>query len=194
MESLTIDGPSLIVIAVAVLLVLALLAWWLAKWRKSHALKKDFGPEYKHEVKAAGSRTEAEAELRARKERVAAYDLHELHPEDRERFAARWREVQKRFVDHPSDAVQEAAVLIDEAMEHRGYPLGQIRDKEADLSVHYPKEVQDYRKAYAIADRNRRGEASTEDLREATLCYRGLFDHLVGLDESHHQHTTETAS
>lgn len=190
----TLDGPTLIILGVVVLALLVLLVWWLGRWRKSHALKKDFGPEYDHEVEHVGSRTRAEQELEARRARVKEYELRDLDVADRESFALRWREVQKRFVDQPSEAVEEASELIDEAMLRRGYPLGEIQQKQADLSVHHPSEVQDYRKAYDIAGRNRRGEATTEELREATLHYRNLFDHLVGLDETHHPKAAETTS
>lgn len=180
--SYTLDGTTLIVIAIAVLVAVVLIGWAIARQRKQRALRREFGPEYDHEVEVKGSRSQAVEELRARRSRVEEYDLHELSGSDRERLHGRWREVQKRFVDHPGDAVEEASALVDEAMRLRGYPLGEIQRKEADLSVHYPREVQDYRKAYAIAGRNRRGEASTEDLREATLYYRNLFEHLVGLE------------
>ena len=43
--------------------------------------------------------------------------------------------------------------------------------------------VQDYRRAHLISGRNRHGDASTEELREAIVCYRRLFAHLVGIDE-----------
>lgn len=183
------DGPTLIALGIAVVVAIALLGFWLVRRRKSRTLEKRFGPEYEHELEAAGSRSETEKELRERQRRVESYELHDLSAADRERFAARWREVQKRFVDHPSEAVEEATELIDEVMRTRGYPLGEIQRKQADLSVHYPREVQDYRKAYAIAGRNRRGEATTEELREATLHYRNLFDHLVEPDEHDHRET-----
>lgn len=186
----TLDGTVLIVLAVLVVLAVILIGWWIARKRHSRGIKKEFGPEYYHEVEVAGGRTKAEKTLEGRRRRVEEYELRDLSSVDRESFAARWRDVQKRFVDHPSQAVEEAARLIDEAMERRGYPLGEIQRKEADLSVHYPQEVQDYRKAHAIASRNRRGDATTEDLREATLHYRHLFEHLVGLGERAHMETT----
>ena len=185
----TLDGTTLTVLGIVVILAAILIGWWIVRRRHSHGLKKTFGPEYDHEVEAAGGRTKAEKTLDDRQRRVKEYELRELSSVDREAFSARWRDVQKGFVDHPSQAVEEAALLIDEAMERRGYPLGEIQQKEADLSVHHPQEVQDYRHAHAIAVRNRRGEATTEDLREATLRYRNLFEHLVGLDERAHMET-----
>ena len=128
----------------------------------------------------------AENELESRRRRVRKYELRDLDAADRERFTAQWTDLQKRFVDHPSAAVEEAALLVEEAMGRRGYPLGEINQQEADLSVHYPREVQDYRRARVISSRNRRGDATTEELREAIVCYRRLFTHLVGVDEHVH--------
>ena len=181
-----IDGTLIIVLVAVVASVAVLVGWWIARRRRSNTLQKEFGPEYDHEVQAAGSRKAAEDELQARRERVSSYDLKTLPPEERRLFTARWVEVQKGFVDHPSQAVEEASLLVDDAMRARGYPLGEIQEREADLSVKYPREVQDYRAAHRIAERNRRGEATTEELREATIHYRNLFEHLVGLEPTTH--------
>jgi len=40
--------------------------------------------------------------------------------------------------------------------------------------------VDDYRRAREITSRADRGQASTEDLREAMICYRALFAELTG--------------
>jgi FtsZ-interacting cell division protein ZipA len=184
--SFTLDGTTLIVLALVVLAAVVLLGVWMARRSKSRALRRDFGPEYEHQVAATGDRAKAENELEARRRRVRKYQLRELSDHDRERFTSQWRELQKRFVDHPTGAVDEAATMVEEAMEARGYPLGEIHQQEADLSVHYPREVQDYRRARVISSRNRQGQASTEELREAIVCYRRLFAHLVGVDEHVH--------
>jgi len=187
---LALDETAWILIAIVVLLLAALLVWWLARTRRTKHLHDEFGPEYEHTVATAGDRAKAEDELETRRKRVESYELRDLDPADRARLRNRWRDIQTRFVDDPGGAVADAAHLIEEAMERRGYPVGEIHRQEADLSVHYPEEVQEYRRAWAIAERNRRGEATTEELREATVCYRNLFDHLVGHDET----TREAAS
>jgi hypothetical protein len=45
--------------------------------------------------------------------------------------------------------------------------------------VHYPTVVQNYRAAHDIALRHRAGKASTEDLRQAMIHSRALFEELV---------------
>jgi len=44
--------------------------------------------------------------------------------------------------------------------------------------------VSHYRTAHEIAVRHERGEASTEDLRQAMIHYRALFEELVGTEET----------
>ena len=64
-------------------------------------------------------------------------------------------------------------------MRDRGYPVDDFDQRAADLSVDHPQVVDDYRAAHAIAARNDRSEASTEDLRQALVHYRSLFEELL---------------
>jgi hypothetical protein len=64
-------------------------------------------------------------------------------------------------------------------MQVRGYPVGDFEQRAADVSVDHPHVVQNYRTAHDIAVRERRGEASTEDLRKAMVHYRALFEDLL---------------
>jgi hypothetical protein len=73
----------------------------------------------------------------------------------------------------------EADELIFDVMERRGYPVNGFEQAAADLSVDYPTVVENYRAASAIAQRNRQGEAGTEDLRQALVYYRALFHDLL---------------
>jgi hypothetical protein len=87
--------------------------------------------------------------------------------------------VQNRFVDDPRGAAMEADELIFEVMERRGYPVNGFEQAAADLSVDHPTVVENYRAATGIAQRNRQGEAGTEDLRQALVYYRALFHELL---------------
>ena len=69
-------------------------------------------------------------------------------------------------------------------MEARGYPVGDFEQRTADISVEHPQVVEHYRAAHQIALRNERGEASTEDLRQALVHYRALFQDLLGTRET----------
>ena len=57
--------------------------------------------------------------------------------------------------------------------------LDDFAQRAADLSVDHAEVVQHYRTAHDIAVRHERGEAGTEDLRQAMIHYRALFDDLV---------------
>jgi hypothetical protein len=153
-------------------------AMWLVMRHWRHTAER-FGPEYDRAVGDAGSRSRAEAELAAREERVERLHIRPLETEERARFAASWRMVQTRFVDDPEGAIRDADSLVAEVMEARGYPMGNFQRRAADASVHHPAVVENYRVAHGIAWRHERGQATTEDLREAMVHYRALFQELL---------------
>ena len=90
-----------------------------------------------------------------------------------------WTDQQARFVDEPKAAVVEADRLVEEVMKERGYPVGEFDQRAADISVDHPKVVQNYRAAHEITLREQRGQASTDDLRNAMIYYRDLFRELL---------------
>ena len=73
----------------------------------------------------------------------------------------------------------EADHLVYDLMAKRGYPMGDFERRAADISVDHPGVVANYRAARAIALRDERGEASTEELRKAVVHYRALFQELL---------------
>lgn len=174
-----------IMIVLGVVVMLALLAVVVAVLRKRSAdgLRLRFGPEYERTVEAAGGRHKAQAELQQRERRVRGFAIKSLTSEDREHYMPLWDDVQTQFVDDPKVAVVGADQLLAEVMTHRGYPAGDFEQRSADLSVDHPVTVQNYRTAHDISHRDAPGEASTEDLRQAMLCYRALFRELVGSPE-----------
>lgn len=171
-------------IVVAVVIVVALIAaglMWSRRRRTEH-LRDRFGPEYDRAVDAKGGRSKAEAELAEREKRVEKLDIRSLDPSERRDFIQRWTEVQARFVDDPPRAVAFADALLGEVMKARGYPVSDFEQRAGDISVDHPRIVEHYRTAHHIAVRHERGEASTEDLRQAMIHYRSLFDDLVGAE------------
>jgi hypothetical protein len=110
---------------------------------------------------------------------VASFSLRRLSPQQVDMFTDGWMKVQNQFVDDPQGAVSRADVLLTEVMEARGYPIVDFDRRSADLSVDHPEVVQNYRSAHDIAIRHARGEADTEDLRQAMIHYRALFEELV---------------
>jgi hypothetical protein len=126
-----------------------------------------------------GDQRRAESELMKRQERVEQLDIRPLSASQRSEYMGRWRTVQAKFVDDPKGAVTDADALVTEVMKARGYPIADFDQRAADLSVHHPRVVENYRAARDIAQRHRRGEATTEDLRQAMVYCRVLFQDLL---------------
>jgi hypothetical protein len=168
------------VIWVLVIVVAALLCaviWLVMRRRRTAQLREGFGPEYDRTLEERGDQRAAEAELRERVERRRSYDIGELEPAARERYAERWRETQARFVDQPASTLSDADALVSEVMRERGYPVDDFEQQAADVSVDHPGVVEHYRQAHAVRASD---ETSTEELREAFVHYRALFADLLG--------------
>jgi len=170
--------PKLLIVVIVAIVVIAAVALLLARKRRTEALRQRFGPEYERTVREHGP-GRAESELIDRKKRVDQFKIRELAADERERFVSEWRSVQSRFVDDPKGAVSEADDLVSRLMRTRGYPMSDFDQRAADISVDHPRVVDNYRAAHEIALRHRRGEATTEDLRNAIIYYRSLFDELL---------------
>jgi hypothetical protein len=176
-----ITNAETIVAAVILFLVLAIAVGIYLKYHKTKtlALRNRFGSEYDRAVLEHGSSRKAEAKLADRETRMDALRIRELGATERVRFIAEWQTVQSRFVDHPKAAVTEADDLIASLLEARGYPKGTFEQRAADVSVTYPRVMESFRVAHAIAVRPGRADASTEELRTAMIQYRTIFDELV---------------
>jgi len=170
------------------ILVVALLvaaAWVLSQRKKRSArLQQRFGPEYSRTVDEFGGRAKAESELKAREKRVEHLSITTLAPSEAARFSQAWNALQGRFVDNPKGVVAQADQLVRELMLARGYPMGDFERRSADISVDHPAVVETYRAAQAIAVRDQRGEANTEELRKAVVHFRALFDELLEVRET----------
>jgi hypothetical protein len=167
------------ILVIALIVVIGAAVWLYTRKRKTDELRGSFGPEYERAVHATGDRGTAEAELRERRERVEQLKLRALEPREREQFAESWKSAQAQFVDDPKGAIEEADRLVGEVMQVRGYPVGEFEQRAADVSVEHPTVVEHYRAAHAIAQRSVRGAAETEDLRQAMVHYRALFEDLL---------------
>lgn len=176
------DTQTLGIIAVIVAL-LVVVVWLMQRQRQSKSLEQRFGPEYERTVEELGSRPKAEAELMSRQKRVEKLDIVPLPPSEAAIFAQAWRTLQGRFVDNPKGVLEEADDLVQELMRKRGYPMSDFEGRAADISVDHPIVVEHYRAAQAIAVRNHRGEADTEEMRQAVVHYRVLFDELLEVEQ-----------
>jgi hypothetical protein len=147
--------------------------------RRRRMLRERFGPEYDRSLESARSRRKAEGELAGRADRRDELEIRPLTDIARERYRAQWGELQGRFVDRPLVAVADADELVAQVMRERGYPVDDFESQAELVSVDHPDVVQNYRKGHSIYTRTVDGSASTEDLRQAVVAYRALFDDLL---------------
>jgi predicted nucleic acid-binding protein len=174
---------AVIATIVLVVLVVAAVVLLLVRRQRTQRLRQRFGPEYDRTVEVSKDQSAAEKELRQREQRREQIQVVPLVPAARERYLEAWHRTQAQFVDSPTEATRQADKLVAEVMRERGYPVEDFEQRAADLSVDYPGLVQDYRAARTIADRNDRSEADTEELRQALVHYRSLFEELLEVAE-----------
>lgn len=172
-----------IVGAIIVAAIIIAVAIFSSRAGRTRRLKQRFGPEYDRTLRTAGDQTAAERDLAAREARVKRMHIEELPAGARDRYAEEWRTVQTRFVDQPREALREADQLVENVMRDRGYPMSDFEQRAADISPDHPQVVDNYRIAHGIAARSERGEVSTEDMRQAMVHYRTLFNDLLGTSE-----------
>lgn len=162
-----------------IVVLLCVVGVLVLRQRRTAQLRQGFGPEYDRVVEERGDQRAAEAELQERRARRRKYDIRPLEESARERYAERWEETQRRFVDQPASAVVDADGLVSEVMRDRGYPVDDFDQQAADVSVDHPDVVEHYRKAHAVSVASAQQSASTEDLRQAMVHYRALFSELL---------------
>jgi hypothetical protein len=169
-----------LVVALVAVVLIAIGALVMGKQR-SAALRRRFGPEYERALgEADGDRRAAEVRLRDRLRRRAAVEVRELAPAARERYVFRWRAVQTGFVDDPAGAVAEAGSLVDQLVDERGYASATSEsdgalDRDELVAVDHPALVEGWRTA-----RQASPDSPVDDLRQAFLHHRALFQALLG--------------
>ena len=174
------DQTYITVIAVVVLVIVGgILGMIFSRRRSADKLQEHFGSEYGHTVETLGDEKKAQAELNERQKHVKALAIRSLSAAERERYLADWTAVQSKFVDEPGQAIVDADRLIMEVMQLRAYPVEDFEQRAADISVNYPTLVSNYRAARAIAIKNEQHAANTEELRQAMIYYRSLFEELL---------------
>jgi FtsZ-interacting cell division protein ZipA len=174
---------TVLIVVIAVAIVAGFLAWMYLARQRRERLKTRFGPEYERAVRETGDARRAESVLETREKRVSKYEIRPLTAEQSRRFGEAWRAVQAKFVDDPAAAVTEGDLLVTEVMSARGYPMSDFDRRAEDLSVDHANVVHHYREARAIAARHSKKAASTEDLRQALVHYRALFEDLLEVHE-----------
>lgn len=167
---------AIIGIIIAVIVVVAAIVVASGELRRAR-MRRQFGPEYDRLAQELGSKKKADAELTARQRRVEALNIHELSPDQQASYSGDWTVVQERFVDAPAEAVSAAGVLIWDVMRDRGYPADDRSASMEALTVYHARSLDGYRQTAEL----RTETATTEELREAMIRYRALFEDLTGL-------------
>jgi hypothetical protein len=170
---------TVVIIAVIVIGLATLLYLGRGRARGSggRGLKRRFGPEYDRAVAHHdGNVRAAERELGERVRQHGSLREKPLSPEAREHYVTQWATAQEQFVESPQKAVTEADALLARLARDRGFPDGeQFEEQLAALSVRHAYFVQGYRNMHTAA----RDERGTEEMREAMVEARGLFEALV---------------
>jgi hypothetical protein len=170
------SAAAIAIIVVVAVVVLVFFAMAMTRRR----LQQRFGPEYDRVVGEKRGQFRGAAELARRERRVQRLRIRPLSASVRAEYVAEWRAVQEGFVDHPLHAVIDGQGLLASVMRERGYPAEDADQIAADLSVTHAATLGDYRAAQEISANAERGDASTEDLRQALLHLRIVFGELLG--------------
>jgi len=170
---------QLVLVAIVFLIIGVVIAMAVMRVQRTKRLKERFGPEYDRLMNEMGDKRKAEDELDARVAHVNTLDIRQLTAEEVNRYALEWQKIQTEFVDDPLIALQKGDRLIREVMKTRGYPVEDFEQRAADISVDYPELVTDYRGMHMIAIKEAEDKVTTEEMRQAMVHGRALFENLV---------------
>jgi hypothetical protein len=173
------NTTQLVLVAVIFLVIGVVIAMAVTRAQRTKRLRERFGPEYERAINEMGDKRQAEDELDARLAHVNTLKIRPLTAEEVNRYALEWQKTQTEFVDEPLTALQKADRLIREVMKTRGYPVEDFEQRAADISVDYPELVTDYRGLHLIAIKEKDEEVSTEEMRQAMVHGRALFENLI---------------
>jgi hypothetical protein len=170
-------GIVLLVVLVVLALAAAALVARARRAKQREHLQDRFGPEYERAVEEHGDRRAAEKHLADTAHRRDTLDIRALEPAERRRYVEQWIDVQAAFVDRPAGATRDADRLVQAVMRDRGYPVDDFETRADMVAADHPEVVTHYRAGHAVASRDE--AAGTEELRQAFVHYRALFEVLL---------------
>lgn len=173
------NTTQLVLVAVIFLVIGGAIAMAAMRVQRTRRLKDRFGPEYERAINEMGDKRQAESDLEARLAHVNTLKIRPLTADEVNRYALEWQDTQTGFVDEPLTALQKADRLIREVMKTKGYPVEDFEQRAADISVDYPELVTDYRGLHLIAVKEAEDEVNTEEMRQAMVHGRALFENLI---------------
>jgi len=185
------NTTQLVLVAVIFLIIGGVIAMAAMRVQRTRRLKDRFGPEYERAINEMGDKRQAESELEARLAHVNTLKIRPLTAYEVNRYALDWQSTQTEFVDEPLTALQKADRLIRDVMKARGYPVEDFEQRAADISVDYPELVTDYRGLHLIAVKEAEDEVSTEEMRQAMIHGRALFENLIKPEPAEEEATAQ---
>ncbi|MEV6316250.1 hypothetical protein [Streptomyces sp. NPDC051776] len=187
---------TLAILAVTAVAIVALVVAPPSLQSSGTGLRRRFGPEYDRTVEQRDGDTKAaHKELSERLRRYGNLPTRPLLEEERVQYVAQWAGVQEQFVESPASAVAEADRLIGRLARDRGFPADAYDEQVDALSVHHAPRLGGYRRLHAAARHGGDGTVDTEELREALVGARGLFEALIAArpKEKHDRFRTRRA-
>ena len=89
-----------------------------------------------------------------------------------------WERAQAGFVDRPAMALHDADTLVASLLGELGYPVDEL-DQLAEPGAGQPEAIERYRAVRRVNLRADASETTTDELREAFVRYRELFEELL---------------
>lgn len=176
------DPLIIVIIVAAAVLIIGVVLLIVARVRsrsRRAALRSHFGDEYDRVISQYGQR-DGEKELRSRLAKRRAVEVRDLDGPERDHFSQAWESAQSTFVENPSTGLHDADLLVQQVMRERGYPVERFEERAKLISVDHPDLVEHYRSAHrASVASEENGTAGTEDMRQAMVDHRYLFDALL---------------
>src|ERR1700761_4942050 len=165
-----------VILLILVLVVIAVVAAAASMLLHRRPAQRRLGAEFSRLVRETGP-WRARAEFAERRRRVGKLGIKPLSGERRAGYARQWTAAQERFIDSPPQATTTAAALVTAGAAERGYDVSDGDRLLIDLSVYHGRYLDGYRRATRTTARAE--TAATEELRQALLDHRGLFQDLL---------------
>jgi hypothetical protein len=173
-------STGIIILAVAAAVIVALVLARPVPQSSGGGLRRRFGPEHDRAVsRHDGDVKAAQRELSERLRRYGDLQPQCLTTQAREWYIAQWAYFQEQFANSPAQALADADQLLGRVAADRGYPAESHEQQIDALSVRHPHHVDGYRRLHTVAQRAGAGQAETEEMREALVGARGLFEELA---------------
>jgi hypothetical protein len=176
LQEVTVSTGTVILLVLVLVVIAVAAALASVVLHRQAAQRRRIGAEFSRLVREAGPRR-ARAEFAERRRRVDELGIKPLSAERRSGYARQWTAAQERFIDSPPQAATAAATLVTAVAAERGYDVTDGDRLIVDLSVYHGRYLDGYRRATRTTARAE--AAATEELRQALLDHRALFQDLL---------------